>query len=957
MNLKLASLALTMTAISIASIAQDTLIALEYRNVGPTRGGRVTAVSGIDSKPGTFFMGATGGGVWKTEDYGFHWQNVSDGFFASPSIGAIAVYQKDPDIIYVGTGSDGIRSNVIVGKGIYKSEDEGRTWTFSGLPNAGQIGAVLIHPDNPDMAYAAVIGHPFRKSRERGVFRTKDGGSSWENVLFHSDSVGCVDLEFSPDNPDIIYAAMWRAERKPWTIISGGASDGIFKSSDGGDTWQRQTTGLPTGLIGKIDLAVSPADPSRVWALIQASDSMEGLYRSDDYGTSWTHIAMPDNVHTSIMYRPFYFTNLHVNPQNADHIWSGTKAFWTSRDGGAAWTRRPISHADHHAMWIHPTDTLLMIEGNDGGAAVSRDGGQNWSTLFNQPTAELYSCYVDDQFPYYLYSGQQDNSTIRVPSDPPFLDVLTSNDHHDLNQMMFWERVGGCETGPVIAKPGNPHLIYANCKGQFSVYNTKTGLEQNYYVGAESLYGNHPNDITYRFQRVTPMEVSPHDPNTVYYGSQYLHKTTTAGELWETISPDLTANEAAYRMRSGGPIDEDISGEEYYNVLYAIEESAVEPGVIWTGSNDGLFHVTRDGGKNWQNVTPKMPGQGRVANIEVSPHNAAKAYYAVYRDFVGDDRPYLYKTEDYGKNWQLLTDGANGIPDDYPTRVVREDPEKAGLLYAGTEFGIFISLDDGQHWQSFQRNLPIVPVTDIRIHRDDLVLSTLGRSFWIMDDISPIRYLDKAKGFQLFKPRNTLGGIQFIYFSLPEDHAEDEIRIEFFEDGKLIHSKREKISLRPSNAFGIRRTEWDLRHYLPNGKKDFQGPLVAPGTYSVRMTFAKEQQSQTFEYALNPEIIESGLSTPDIRRQEQLSLEIAHLLIDIETEIRSLEAKIHKNDKDERSKDRLHLLKKGPQRYDQPMLADHVKYLYEMVSDTPQRPGSDAYERYITLKGEWEAIR
>ena len=940
--------------------AQDTG-PFEFNNVGPSRGGRVTAVCGVVNEPGTFYMGATGGGVWKTTDFGFHWANISDGYFATPSIGAIAVYQKNPNLIYVGTGSDGIRSNVITGKGLYKSENAGVTWSFIGLKEAGQIGAVEIHPEDPDIVFAAVIGQPFRKSKERGVYRTKDGGGSWEPVLFLSDSVGAVDVEFAPGNPDILYAAMWRGQRKPWTIISGGAEDGIFKSVDGGKHWERKTKGLPSGLVGKIDFAVSPDKPERVWALVQASGGEAGLYRSDDYAESWIKVQMPENVHKSIMYRPFYFTNLTANPENADEIWTGTKDFWTSSNGGKSWISMPTTHADHHDLWINPNNTDVMIEGNDGGAAISRDGGQNWSTVFNQPTAELYSCYVDDQYPFYLYSGQQDNTTIRVPSRPPYPNVLNSNDNHGFNQMVYWQTVGGCETGPVIPKPGDPNIVYSNCKGRFSIYNHAIGIEQHYYVGAESLYGNHPDDITYRFQRVTPMEVSPHDPKTIYYGSQYLHKTLDGGLNWQKISPDLTANDPRYRMRSGGPIDEDISGEEYYAVLYAIRESPLQRGLIWTGSNDGLFHVTQDGGENWENVTPEMPAGGRVSNIEVSPHHPAKAYFAVYRDYLGDDNPYLYRTIDYGKSWKRLTDGFNGIPEDYPVRVVREDPDREGLLYAGTEFGLYISFNDGQTWRSFQRNLPVTPVTDIRVHRGSLAISTMGRSFWILNDISPLHSFNfEDQGFKLFKPGVTFGDVQFIYFTLPAQQKDSSIRFEFFRNGDPIHNKTENLADCPSGPWGIRKTRWDLHYYLANGNKDFKGPMIAPGEYTVKVSYQGQSLEQSFLYRINPELEANGTTVKDLQEQEALALKVAGLLIAIKREISSLEVDIEKTknpSKQRRLKAKLGTMKKGTKRYDRPMLHEHVEYLYEMISSAPQKPGNDAFVRYEVLKAQWEGLK
>ena len=931
---------------------------LQYRNVGPSRGGRVTAVCGVIHQPNIFYMGATGGGLWKSADYGYHWKNISDGYFASPSIGAIAVYQENPDIVYVGTGSDGIRSNVIVGKGMYKSTDAGHSWSFIGLRNAGQIGSVIIHPANPNLVFAAVIGQPFRKLEGRGIFRTRDGGNNWEKVFFLSDSVGAVDLEFAPDNPDVIYAAMWRGERKPWTIISGGAEDGIFKSADGGNTWNRKTEGLPTGLIGKIDFAISADKPERVWALIQASGGQEGLYLSDDYAESWVKIDMPSRTHTSIMYRPFYFTNITANPKNADQIFSGTKIFWTSYDGGKTWETLPVTHSDHHDLWINPDDPMVMIEGNDGGAAVSRDGGQTWSTLFNQPTAELYNCDVDDRYPYYLYSGQQDNSTICVPSHAPGLNVLRSNDNHGLDEVMYWERIGGCETGPAVPKPGDPNIVYANCKGQFSVYNRTTGKEQLYYVGAESLYGNHPSDITYRFQRVTPIEVSPHDPDVVYYGSQFLHKTVDGGRTWETISPDLTANKEEFRMRSGGPIDEDISGEEYYAVIYAIQESPLQKGVIWTGSNDGLFFVTVDGGKTWKNVTPDMPPGGRVSNIDASPHDPAKAYYAVYRDYLGDDKPYLYKTEDYGESWTKITDGKNGIPDDFATRVVREDPNREGLLFAGTEFGMFVSLDDGQTWESFQRNLPITPVSDLNFIRKDLALSTMGRSFWILDDITPLHEFsfEDSKSIRLFTPRDIHIPEVNIYFTLTENPSEDPISFEFWRDKSLIYENQVSLDNLGRDDWGINKFSWDLRYYLEDGNRKFRGPLVAPGEYTVKMKIGEQVLEKDFLFETDPELLNSGTTAEDLKEQEALSLKVAKLVVEIKDEIRRLEKEMlqtkNKKKKEELSM-KLSTLQKGPKRYDKPMLIEHAEYLYDMVSETQQKLGKDAFERYAGLLEQW----
>ena len=509
------------------------LHSLQYRLVGPTQGGRVTAVAGHRAHPGTFYMGATGGGVWKTTDFGANWLPVSDGYLATGSIGAIRVAPSDPDRVYVGTGSDGIRSNVIVGRGFYRSDDAGRSWRSLGLTETGQIGAVEIHPENPDVVFVAALGNPFRKNPDRGLYRTRDGGRSWEAVLATSDSVGAIDVEFHPTNPEIVYASMWRGQREPWSIISGmeesAREDGIWRSEDGGDSWEYVTLGLPSGLIGKIDFAVSPADPDRVYALVETKEPEEGLYRSDDAGRTWSLVSN----HKPLMDRPFYYTNVDVDPTDADRVWVSATQFWFSGDGGGSWERRSTPHGDNHDLWINPDDPRIMVQSNDGGAVVTRDGGATWSSRNNQPTAELYSLDFDDRFPRWLYSGQQDNGTaIMVPSDRPT---------EEFPGWSGWLDAAGCETGPAVPKPGEPDIIYANCKGRFGRFNRETGQEKQYYVGAANMYGTNPAELEYRFQRVVPIEVSPHDPGVVYHGSQFVHKTTDEGVTWEQLSPDLPA--------------------------------------------------------------------------------------------------------------------------------------------------------------------------------------------------------------------------------------------------------------------------------------------------------------------------------------------------------------------------------------------------------------------------------
>ena len=703
------SLTITSILFALTSLIAQDFSAFQYRNVGPYRGGRVTTVAGIASQPGTFYFGATGGGVWKSEDYGTSWENISDGFFQTPSIGAIAVAQNDPNILYVGTGSDGLRSNVIEGRGMYKSIDAGVHWEEAGLGNTGQIGGVRIHPGDYNTVYVAAIGKAFRSNPERGLYKTTDGGKSWKKVLFISDKTGVSDVELLPTNPNVLFAAAWKAERKPWTIISGGTPEegGIYKSLDGGSSWTKIEKGLPAKLIGKIDIEVCPSDSRIVYALVEAPGKEGGLYKSTDQGESFEHVSSYSGIRT----RPFYYTNIKVDPKNPEILYSMATGYFKSEDGGKTWKRMRPPHGDNHDMWINPDNTSLFIQSNDGGANVTHNGGETWSTQFNQPTAEIYQVEVDNQYPYWLYGGQQDNySTVSVPSMPPY--------GMQASGIGYIRNTGGCETGPAVPHPTNPDIVYSNCKGRFTVYNKRTGTEQSYYVGAGNMYGHNPKDLEFRFQRVSPIHVSPHDPNVIYHTSQYVHKTTDEGKTWEIISPDLTSFEEDKQVISGSPITRDITGEEFYSTIYAIRESPVQEGVIWVGSNDGPVHVTRDGGQSWSEVTPKgLPPGGRVDAVEPSPHDPAKAYVAVLRYQLGDPKPYIYKTENYGRSWTLLTDGKNGIPADFPTRVVREDPEREGLLFAGTEYGVYLSMDDGASWQSFQQNLPITPITDMKIHR------------------------------------------------------------------------------------------------------------------------------------------------------------------------------------------------------------------------------------------------
>ncbi len=709
---------------------------LRWRSAGPTRGGRVTAIAGVRSQPCTYYMGATGGGVWKTETCGAEWTPIADGQIATGSIGSIDVSESNTSIVWVGTGSAAIRSNVIIGRGAYKSTDAGQTWQFMGLKEAGQIGSVVIHPSNPEIVWVAALGSPFGPNDERGVFKTTDGGRTWNRTLFVNRSTGARVVAINHSNPDELYAGMYRGFRKGWDIISGGPATegGIYKSTDGGNGWTKLTDGLPGRLIGKIDIDVARSRPRTVYAMVEAPDNEGGLYRSDDAGASWSLI----NNATELRVRPFYFNYVDVNPKNAEEVWVSALSLFKSTDGGKSFRTVSTPHVDNHGIWFNPDNPNYAIQCNDGGATVTTDGGRTWSSILNQPTAELYMVSVDDQHPYLLYAPQQDNSTVVVPSVPG---VGFGFDH----PAQAWTQASGCETGGIWPTPDG-QVIWGACKGEVERFSVETGQAQGKWIYPQNRYGHHPDRIKYRFPRQTVIMLSPHDPRVIYQASHVLHRSTDDGVTWQVISPDLTAHEPQFQIVPGNPITRDVTGEEVYSSIYSMDESRVERGVLWVGANDGPVHVSRDNGRTWKDVTPKdLPPGGRVQNIEASRFRKGSAYIAVHRFLREHDlRPYIYRTDDYGATWTKLTGRASGIPDDHPTRVVREDPDREGLLYAGTEFGFFVSFNNGGSWQSLQRNLPATPVTDIRVHRGDLVVSTMGRSFWIMDDISPLRQLARA---------------------------------------------------------------------------------------------------------------------------------------------------------------------------------------------------------------------
>ena len=714
---------------------------LEWRSIGPYRGGRVVAVTGDASQEHVFYFGSTGGGVWKTTSGGTYWENVSDGFFKRASVGAIALAPSDPNVLYVGMGETTIRGNVSHGDGVYKSTDAGKTWQHMGLENTRNIGKIRIHPQNPDLVYVAALGHAHGPNKERGVFRSSDGGKTWQHVLFQNEDVGVHDLTMDPHNPRILYAAMWRARRLPHQLQSGGEGCGIFKSSDGGDTWTDITRakGLPEGMLGKIGVAASGAKSDRVWAIIEAEDG--AVFRSDDGGTTWERL----NEERALRTRPWYYLHIYADPQDPETVWVLNEKCFKSHDGGKTFERVATPHGDHHDLWINPHNSQFLILGCDGGACVSYDGGQIWSSIYNQPTAEFYHVTTDTQEPYRVYGPQQDNSTITVPS----------RSRHAAISIVDYYEIGGGESGYIAVRPDNPNIVFAGSYlGYMTRYDHATGQLRDITVWPEDFLGTPAKDAKYRFQWTFPILLSPHDPNVLYATGNHVFRSTDEGSSWEELSPDLTCNDPSRLQDSGGPLTKDNVGTEYYGTIFAFVESPIERGLFWAGSDDGLVHISRDGGQSWQNVTPAgLPEWSLISIIEPSPHDPATAYVAANRYKLDDFQPYLFKTNDCGASWTRIT---SGLPDNVFTRVIREDPARRGLLYAGTETGIVVSFDDGASWHSLQANLPAVPIHDLVVKDSDLVLATHGRSFWILDDITPLRQLSdevQSSKMHLFAPR------------------------------------------------------------------------------------------------------------------------------------------------------------------------------------------------------------
>jgi photosystem II stability/assembly factor-like uncharacterized protein len=904
------------------------LDALKWRCIGPSRGGRVVAVTGDPSDPMVFYFGACAGGIWKTIDGGVYWRCVSDGFLGSAAIGAIAVARSDPNVIYAGTGETEIRLDVSYGDGVYKSDDAGRTWRHIGLRESRHIGRICIDPRDPDIVFVAALGDAFGPNEERGVFRSHDGGKNWEKVLYRGVDAGAVDIAIDVNNPRILFATFWQARRSFWNISSGGPGSGLFCSTDGGDNWQEISgnPGLPDRPLGKLGVAVSAARAGRVWALVEALGEKTGLYRSDDYGASWQQVSS----HRDLMHRPWYYTHVFADPCHGETVYVANLQLWKSTDSGVSFTEIMTPHGDNHDLWIDPADPKRMVEGNDGGACVSFNGGITWSSIYNQKTAQFYRIDIDDRYPYRVYATQQDNTSISVPSAAVWGAIALGDCTYP----------GTGESGFIAVKPTDPDIVYIGAIGSspggnapLQRYDHRTRQIQLVNVWPEEATGMAARDLKYRFAWTFPIVFSPHDSNILYVGGNHVFRTTDEGMSWTAISPDLSLNDRSRQAPSGGEITGENAGAEIHATCACIVESPHRRGEIWASTDDGLVHVTRDDGASWRNVTPPgMPELAYVGCVEISAHDPDTIYVAATRYKLADYRPYLFRSADGGRTWQSI----NGdFPTTEITRVVRADPIRRGLLFVGTETGIFFTLDDGQSWSRLPGGLPVVPVYDLKIKGADLVAGTHGRSFWVLDDITPLRELaDSSTSTRLFAPRTTVrtklhfaalgklgagvsfaispgigGGIRTVeqpdrttlreyldvgenppngaiaYYWLDE-HASGPVALTFrdaagapiiafgSDDDALSRSRR------PSTRRGLNRFVWDLKHpgpvkldpaLAPTRTKPLMtesdppsGPAVVPGEYQVELTVGSVTQSARFTIVKDPRVA----ATPEAFRQQ-----------------------------------------------------------------------------------------
>lgn len=884
------------TATPAGAIDEKLFKGMQWRQVGPFRGGRALAIEGVPGEPDTYYFGAVAGGVWKTVDGGANWTPLFDKEDIS-SIGAIAVAASDHNVVYAGTGEAAIRGNTTYGLGVYKSIDAGKTWKNVGLKDSHQIGALIVDPRNADVVLVAALGHAFGPNQERGIFRTADGGKTWTKVLSKDENTGGIDVVFDPNNSNIVFASLWQARRQPWFFSSGGPGSGLYRSEDNGVTWKHlEGNSLPDGILGRIGVAVSGADSNRVYAIIEAKEG--GLYRSDDAGQHWTRV----NDDGRFRQRAWYFSKVYADPKSADTVYLVNTGLFRSVDGGKNFTLLPARHGDHHGLWIDPQNPNRIANVNDGGASISTDGGKTWTTQNNQPTAQFYHVAVDNAFPYHIYGAQQDNSNVGIASRTDSGTIGPED----------WFQAGDGECGFVVPDPRDWHIIYSNSEGYTVRYDKSKEDDQDISPVPLDNSGHGAADLIHRFQWTSPLMLSPHNPDVLYTAAECVFKSADHGQSWNIISGDLTRNDKSKQQPSGGPLTNDITSVEYYDTVFALAESPVKQGTLWAGSDDGLIHVTTDDGQHWSNVTPKMPEWSTIDLIEASPHDGNTAYVAVDRHKLDDFKPYIFKTADLGKTWSAIV---SGIPDGAYVHAVREDPRKRGLLYAGTELGVFVSFDNGTHWQPLQLNLPQSPVHDLVVKDDDLVAATHGRSFWVLDDITPLRQVatqSTQADTVLYQPETALrlhypeefdkrqpvgdnpppGAIIDYYFKTA---PKDEVTLDILDaSGKLVRhlsskekkegeqppewpDRVERVKTIPANE-GMNRFAWDLRYNDPiqipgafYGGTGPKGPLALPGDYQVKLTAGGKSQTAPLHLAIDPRTKGSEAS---LQQQFTLSMQV-----------------------------------------------------------------------------------
>jgi len=920
---------LTMCALVLAVIAAAPLAAqqydakllegMKYRLIGPFRGGRALTAVGVIGQPNTYYFGAVSGGIWKTTNGGLSWTPVFDDKPVS-SIGSIAVAESDPNVVYAGTGEACIRGNISYGDGVYKSTDAGKTWTNVGLGDTRHIGRVLVDPRNADVVYVAALGHAYGPNKDRGVYRSIDGGKNWEKVLYVSDKAGAIDLAMDRANPRILFASFWEAYRTPWSLTSGGPGSALYKSTDGGTTWKKiEGHGWPSAVLGRIGVSISPADPNRVYAIVEALEELGGVYRSDDGGEHWTHTTDDHRLRS----RAWYYTHITADPKSPDVAYALDTAIFRTIDAGKTWA--PLSglpHGDHHSLWIDPTNPLRMANANDGGGTISVDGGQTWTRQDTQPTAQFYHIIADDQFPYSVYGAQQDNTPVRVP---------TRSDRGRIGPP-DWAVIGGGEAGYVAVDTADQNITYAgDYWGILVRSDRRNGQQKNVQVWPDDSDGHEAADVRYRFQWTEPIVASRHDPKKLYYAGSIVFVSKDRGQHWSPISPDLTRNDKSKQARSGGPITDENISVEYYDTVFTLAESPLQAGLLWAGTDDGLVHVSQDDGKNWTKVTPKeMPEWSMVSLLDPSPHDAASAFIAVDRHKFDDFKPYLYKTHDSGKTWTRIS---TGIPDGSYVHAVREDPKRKGLLYAGTETGVYVSFDDGAHWQSLKLNMPTTPIHDLVVHGNDLAVATHGRSFWVLDDLSPLRSMNQeiaASDVHLFRPspavRFHVGRVRrapneaenppegaILYYYLNSDQK-DSLTLDFLDANKNVvrhYASREKkkdgppdegagegeaedSAEHPGTKAGLHRFVWDLRYEMPElvptaifdmGKPG--APMALPGPYQARLTVAGKTYEVPIDVQMDPR---ATAARAELEQQFALWMKTRDLLGDVHRSVLDMRA-------------------------------------------------------------------